>query len=89
MHLMDEVRQQDSVAEIAQLVSARIDSVLHPTALHIFYRAKEHSELVRAATRRPTPRPAAAIAARTLPACVDGSMIQRFSASDFDGAARR
>src|SRR5262249_39362889 len=46
LHLIDEVRQRDSVAEIAQLVSARIDSVLHPTALHIFYRAKEDSEFV-------------------------------------------
>jgi tRNA A-37 threonylcarbamoyl transferase component Bud32 len=42
-HLMDEVRQHDSLAEIAQLVSARIDSVLHPTALHVFYRADERS----------------------------------------------
>src|SRR5262249_16242311 len=46
LHLIDEVRQRDSVAEIAQLVSGRIDSVLHPTALHIFYRAKEDSEFV-------------------------------------------
>jgi hypothetical protein len=46
VHLIDEVRQRDSVAEIAQLVTARIDSVLHPTALHIFYRAKEDSEFV-------------------------------------------
>ena len=49
VHLIDEVRQRDSLAEIAQLVSARIDSVLHPTALHIFYRAEERSESVRAA----------------------------------------
>jgi hypothetical protein len=46
LHLIDEVRRQDSLAEIAQLVTARIDSVLHPTALHIFYRAKEDSEFV-------------------------------------------
>jgi eukaryotic-like serine/threonine-protein kinase len=46
VRLIDEVRQWDSVAEIAQLVTARIDSVLHPTALHIFYRAKEDSEFV-------------------------------------------
>ena len=44
MHLIDEVRQRDSLAEIARLVSTRIDSVLHPTSLHIFYRAKERSE---------------------------------------------
>jgi sigma-B regulation protein RsbU (phosphoserine phosphatase) len=46
VHLIDEVRQRDSLAEIAQLVTARIDSVLHPTALHIFYRAKGDSEFV-------------------------------------------
>lgn len=46
VHLIDEIRQRDSVAEIAQLVTARIDAVLHPTALHIFYRAKEDSEFV-------------------------------------------
>ena len=44
VHLIDEVRQRDSLAEIAKLVSARIESVLHPTALHIFYRAEERSE---------------------------------------------
>src|SRR5262249_6113262 len=46
VRLIDEVRQRESLAEIAQLVSARIDSVLHPTALHIFYRAKGDSEFV-------------------------------------------
>lgn len=46
VHLIDEVRGRDSVAEIAQLVTARIDSVLHPAALHIFYRAKEDSDFV-------------------------------------------
>jgi eukaryotic-like serine/threonine-protein kinase len=46
VHLIDEIRQRDSVAEIAQLVTARIDAVLHPTALHIFYRAKEDSDFV-------------------------------------------
>ena len=46
MHLIDEVRQRDSLAEIAQLVTARIDSVLHPTSLHIFYRAKGDSGFV-------------------------------------------
>jgi tRNA A-37 threonylcarbamoyl transferase component Bud32/GAF domain-containing protein len=42
-HLIDEVRQRDSLADIAKLVGARIDSVLHPTALHVFYRADERS----------------------------------------------
>jgi hypothetical protein len=56
VHLIDEVRQRDSVAEIAQLVTARIDSVLHPTALHIFYRAKDDSEFVsgRSASQPPS-----------------------------------
>ena len=44
VQLVDEVRQRDSLAEIARLVSTRIDSVLHPTSLHIFYRAQERSE---------------------------------------------
>ena len=42
--LIDEVRQRDSLADIARLVSVRIDSVLHPMTLHIFYRAEERSE---------------------------------------------
>jgi hypothetical protein len=44
VHLIDEVRQLDSLAAIARLVSTRIESVLHPTALHIFYRAEERSD---------------------------------------------
>ena len=43
VHLIDEVRQRDSIAEVATLVSARVDSVLHPSSLHIFYRAQERS----------------------------------------------
>src|SRR5215471_8265996 len=46
VHLIDEIRQRDSLAEIAQLVSARIDSVLHPTSLHIFYRERGDSDFV-------------------------------------------
>jgi len=46
LQLMDEVRQRDSTDEIARLVSARIESVLHPTALHVFYRAQEHGEMI-------------------------------------------
>ena len=42
--LIDEIRRHDSLAGIAQLVSARIDSVLHPTTLHVFYRAEDRSE---------------------------------------------
>jgi len=46
VHLIDEVRQCDSLAEIAELVSARIESGLHTTSLHIFYRSREGSEFV-------------------------------------------
>ena len=46
VHLIDEVRKQDSLAEIAGLVTARLDAVLHPTALHIFYREREDSDFV-------------------------------------------
>lgn len=46
VHLIDEVRQRDSIAEIAQLVTTRINAVLHPTSLHIFYCAREDSEFV-------------------------------------------
>ena len=44
VQLIDEVRQRDSLADIARLVSARIDSVLHPSAIHVFYRAEERSD---------------------------------------------
>ena len=43
-HLIDEVRQYDSLADIARLVSTRVESVLHPASLHIFYRAEERSD---------------------------------------------
>src|SRR5260221_11299607 len=43
VHLIDEVRRRDSIAEVATLVGARVDSVLHPESLHIFYRAEERS----------------------------------------------
>jgi hypothetical protein len=44
VHLIEEVRQRDSLADVATLVSARVDSVLHPASLHIFYRAQERSD---------------------------------------------
>src|SRR5262249_55649174 len=46
LHLIDEVRQRDSLAEISQLVGARLDTVLHPTSLHIFYRERGDSDFV-------------------------------------------
>ena len=42
--LIDEVRQRESLSEVATLVGARVDSVLHPSSLHIFYRAQERSD---------------------------------------------
>ncbi|HEU4387135.1 MAG TPA: protein kinase, partial [Blastocatellia bacterium] len=58
VHLIDEVRQQDSLAEIARLVSSRISSVLHPTSLHIFYREQGDGEFVssRSASQPPAER---------------------------------
>jgi hypothetical protein len=44
MHLIDEVRRRDSLDEVATLVGARVDAVLHPASLHIFYRAQERSD---------------------------------------------
>jgi hypothetical protein len=44
VHLIEEVRQRDALSDIARLVVGRIESVLHPAALHIFYRAEERSE---------------------------------------------
>jgi tRNA A-37 threonylcarbamoyl transferase component Bud32 len=43
-HLIDEVRQLDSLADVATLLSRRLESVLHPASLHIFYRAEERSD---------------------------------------------
>jgi hypothetical protein len=43
-HLIEVVRRLDSLAEVATLVSARVDSVLHPASLPIFYRAQERSD---------------------------------------------
>ena len=44
VQLIDEVRQRDSLGDIAQLVATRVASVLHPTTLHIFYKAEERSD---------------------------------------------
>src|SRR5262245_15593522 len=46
VRLIDEVRQRDSLAEISQLVGARLESVLHPTSLHIFYRERGDSDFI-------------------------------------------
>jgi GAF domain-containing protein len=41
--LIDEVRQRDSIGDVATLVGTRVDAVLHPSATHIFYLADERS----------------------------------------------
>jgi GAF domain-containing protein len=46
LQLVEEVRRQDSIVKIAPLVSARIESVLHPAALYVFYRSQERGEMV-------------------------------------------
>jgi tRNA A-37 threonylcarbamoyl transferase component Bud32 len=55
VRLIDEVRQQESLAEIAHLVTARLDAVLHPTALHIFYREREDSDFVSSRSQAESP----------------------------------
>ena len=42
--LIGEVRERDSLGDVAALVSARLEAVLHPASLHIFYRALERSD---------------------------------------------
>src|SRR5262249_15090924 len=44
VNLIDEVRRCESPRDVATLVSARVDSVLHPASLHIFYRPQERSD---------------------------------------------
>ena len=43
-HLIDEVRQRESLGQIAKLVGARIESVLHPTLVQVLYRAEDRSD---------------------------------------------
>jgi len=86
VQLIDEVRQRDSLADIARLVSARIDSVLHPTALHIFYRAEERSERFEGHSSSDVLAPPQLSAQRTLLGLVgDGTAIREFP-SDFEEA---
>ena len=76
LHLIDEVRQRDSLAEIAQLVTARIDAVLHPTALHIFYRAKGDSEFVSGRSGSPSSSQQALSGQQTLARVMDDAPTQ-------------
>src|SRR5262245_11940790 len=46
VHLIDEVQQRESLAKISQLVGVRLDSVLHPTSLHIFFRERGDSDFI-------------------------------------------
>ena len=83
VQLIDEVRQRDSLADIARLVSARIDPVLHPTTLHIFYREEERSERFEGPSSSDVLAPPQLSAQRTLLGLVgDGTAIREFP-SDF------
>ena len=43
--LMDEIKDLDSMADIAKLVSSKVDSALHPTRIYIFYRGTDTRDL--------------------------------------------
>ena len=74
VHLIDEVRQQDSLAEIARLVTARINSVLHPTSLCIFYRESGDGEFVSGGSDSlPSAQPSVPPATAGAPAVAGGS----------------
>ncbi len=84
VQLIDEVRQPDSLGDIARLVSARIDSVLHPTTLHICYRAEERSERFEGHSSSDVLAPPQLSEQRTLLGLIgDGTAIRSFP-SDFE-----
>lgn len=41
--LIDDVKESDSMPKLSRLVSSRIQSVLHPTSVNLFYRDDEHN----------------------------------------------
>jgi tRNA A-37 threonylcarbamoyl transferase component Bud32 len=85
VQLIDEVRQRDSLADIARLVSARIESVLHPASLHIFYRAEERSERFEGHSSSDVLAPPQLSEQRTLLGLIgDGAATREFP-SDFRG----
>lgn len=71
VHLIDEVRQLDSLSEIARLVSVRLDSVLHPTSQHIFYRERGDSDFVSGGSEAEPPPEQNLSAQQTVPHRVD------------------
>lgn len=85
VHLIDEVRQRDSLADIARLVSARIDSVLHPAALHVFYRAEERSDRFEEHSSSDVLAPASLSEQRALLGLVGAGTATREFPADFRG----
>jgi GAF domain-containing protein len=75
--LIDEVKQRDSLAEIAQLVTARIDSVLHPAALHVFYRERGDSDFVSGRSASPPSSHQELSAQQTLARVMDAAPTQQ------------
>src|SRR5262249_37920672 len=71
VRLIDEVRQRESLAEIARLVSARLDSVLHPTSQHIFYRERGDSDFVSGRSASESPSEQNLSAQQTVPHRMD------------------
>ena len=43
--LIDEIRAAETMPEISKLVSRKLEAALHPTGIHVFYRAGETNEL--------------------------------------------
>ena len=85
VQLIDEVRQRDSLADIARLVSVRIESVLHPSVLHVFYRAEERSERFEGHSSSDALAPPQLSEQRTLLGLVGGGTATREFPADFDG----
>ena len=84
VQLIDEVRQRDSLADIARLVSARVDSVLHPTELHIFYKADERSDRFETQSSGDVLAPPQLSEQRTLLGLLEHGTVIRAFPADFD-----
>ena len=85
VQLIDEVRQRDSLAEIARLVSARIGAVLHPMATHIFYRVEEGSDRFEGDSSSDLPIGVQLSQQQTLLSLLEGKKGIRDVASEFKG----
>jgi GAF domain-containing protein len=85
VQLIDEVRQRDSLADIARLVSTRIDSVMRPSTLHICYRAEERSERFAGLSSSDVLTPPQLSEQRTLLGLIGDGTATREVPSDFRG----